>query len=109
SDASLPEQVLPVNQESPRLKARGVSNSHTYIVSAMQINAEGQITIPPDIREQLGLLSGTEIQLEVMGDTLVLRKKPPSERGSSLIQMMRGKATSNLGTDEILQLTRGDE
>ncbi|GAA6616022.1 AbrB/MazE/SpoVT family DNA-binding domain-containing protein [Scytonema sp. NUACC26] len=75
----------------------------------MQINAEGQITIPPDIREQLGLLPGTEIQFEVMGDTLELRKKPPSERGISLIQMMRGKATSGLGTDEILQLTRGDE
>ena len=75
----------------------------------MQINAEGQITIPPDIREQLGLIPGTEIQLEVMGNTLQLRKKPPSDRGISLIQMMRAKATSGLGTDDILQLTRSDE
>lgn len=75
----------------------------------MEINAEGQITIPRDVREQLGLLPGTEIELEVMGDILQLRKKPPSEPGSSLIQMMRGKATSRLRTDEILQLTRADE
>ncbi|MDF5719465.1 MAG: AbrB/MazE/SpoVT family DNA-binding domain-containing protein [Rhizonema sp. PD37] len=63
----------------------------------------------PTFENNKGLLPGTEIQLEVMGDTLRLRKKLPSERGISLIQMMRGKATNGLGTDGILQLTRADE
>jgi antitoxin PrlF len=71
----------------------------------MKINTEGQITIPPDIQEQLGLFPSTEIQLEVIGDTLQIRKPTPS-RGTNMIAAMRGKATRNLSTDEIMQLTR---
>ena len=40
----------------------------------MKISPNGQITIPPDIQEKLGLLPGTEIQLEVIGDILQIRK-----------------------------------
>ncbi|WP_404787434.1 AbrB/MazE/SpoVT family DNA-binding domain-containing protein [Altericista sp. CCNU0014] len=71
----------------------------------MKIDTNGQIAIPPDIREQLGLFPGTDIQLEVVGDTLQIRK-PISDRGTQIIATMRGKATGNLSTDEIMQLTR---
>jgi antitoxin PrlF len=71
----------------------------------MKINTEGQITIPPDIQEQLGLFPSTEIHLEVIGDTLQIRKPTPN-RGANIIAVMRGKATRNLSTDEIMQLTR---
>jgi bifunctional DNA-binding transcriptional regulator/antitoxin component of YhaV-PrlF toxin-antitoxin module len=71
----------------------------------MKINTEGQITIPPDIQEQLGLFPSTEIQLEVIGDILQIRKPAPN-RGTHIIAAMRGKATRNLSTDEIMQLTR---
>ncbi len=71
----------------------------------MKINTEGQITIPPDIQEQLGLFPNTEIHLEVIGDTLQIRKPTPN-RGANIIAAMRGKATRNLSTDEIMQLTR---
>ncbi|MCG9892789.1 MAG: AbrB/MazE/SpoVT family DNA-binding domain-containing protein [Thermosynechococcaceae cyanobacterium MS004] len=71
----------------------------------MKINAEGQITIPPDIQKQLGLFPSTEIQLEVIGDTLQIRKPTPT-RCANIIAVMRGKATRNLSTDEIMQLTR---
>ncbi|NMG19552.1 AbrB/MazE/SpoVT family DNA-binding domain-containing protein [Brasilonema bromeliae] len=70
------------------------------------INTEGQIPIPPNIQEQLGLLPGTAIELEVIGDTLHLRKQPTSSRGAQLITAIRGKATRELRTDEIMQLTR---
>ena len=75
-------------------------------MNAIKINAEGQITIPPAIREQLGFLPGTEIHLEIVGDTLELRRKSTSNRGIQLVAAMRGKATSKLRTDEIMQLTR---
>jgi AbrB family looped-hinge helix DNA binding protein len=78
-------------------------------MSTEQINEEGQITIPAHIREQLGLLPGTTIQIEVVGDTLQLRKVSMGDRGNSLIQQMRGKATRNLSTDDIMQLTRAEE
>jgi AbrB family looped-hinge helix DNA binding protein len=74
----------------------------------MKINPNGQITIPPDIQEQLGLLPGTEIQLEVIGDTLQLRKQPIPNQEAELIANLRGKATRSLTTDDIMQLTRAD-
>ena len=74
-----------------------------------QINSQGQITIPPEIKQQLGLLPGTEVQIDVIGDSLQLRKKPISSPGAVLVQRMQGKATSSLTTNEIMQLTRGDE
>jgi AbrB family looped-hinge helix DNA binding protein len=74
----------------------------------MKISPNGQITIPPDIQEQLGLLPGTEIQLEVIGDTLQLRKQPIANQGAELIAALRGKATRRLTTDDIMQLTRAD-
>ena len=58
---------------------------------------------------ELGLLPGTEVQIDVIGDTVQLRKKPISSRGAVLGQRMQGKATSSLTTNEIMQLTRGDE
>ncbi len=74
-----------------------------------KIDGEGQVAIPPDIREQLGLLPGTEVQLEVVGDALQLRKKSTPSRGAQLVAALRGRATSSLSTDEIMQLTRGSE
>ncbi len=72
----------------------------------MRINTDGKITIPPDIQQKLGLLPGTEIQLEVIDDTLHIRKQASPNQGAQLIAAMRGKATSGLSTDEIMRLTR---
>lgn len=71
----------------------------------MEITHDGKIVIPTEVQEQLGLLPGTEVELKVVGDTLQLQKKHPG-RGQSLIDLMRGKATANLTTNEIMQLTR---
>jgi AbrB family looped-hinge helix DNA binding protein len=71
----------------------------------MKIDTNGQIAIPPNIREQLRLFPGTDVQLEVIGDILQIRKPTP-DRGTQIISAMRGKATSKLSTDEIMQLTR---
>lgn len=72
----------------------------------MEITQDGKIQIPMDIQEQLGFLPGTEVELKVIGETLQLQKKQPSSRGQVLIEKMRGKATANLTTDEIMKLTR---
>jgi AbrB family looped-hinge helix DNA binding protein len=74
-----------------------------------QINPEGQITIPPDIRDQLGLLPGAEVQLDIVDDTLQLRKKSVLSRGEQIVAAIRGKATSLLSTDDIMQLTRDQQ
>lgn len=78
------------------------------ITNITKIDTNGQLTIPPGIREQLGFLPGTEIQLEVRGDTLQIRKPSSQSRGTQLIAVICGKATSNLTTNDIMQLTRED-
>lgn len=76
----------------------------------MRITSKGQVTIPVEIREQLGLLPHTEVVFEVEGQTVLLRKagEQPDGRGERLIRRLRGSATVGMTTDEILRLTRGD-
>jgi AbrB family looped-hinge helix DNA binding protein len=75
----------------------------------MRITREGQITIPAEIRQRLGLLPDTEVEFEVREDGLYLRKKLNPTRGSRLIELMQGKATGKLTTDQIMAMTRQDE
>ena len=81
------------------------SNSHTTETD-MRITTKGQVTIPLDIREHLGLLPHTEVEFEVQGDTVVLRKAEGRRRGRQLVERMRGQGTVRMSTDEILALTR---
>jgi AbrB family looped-hinge helix DNA binding protein len=73
----------------------------------MRLTSKGQVTIPLEIRERLGLLPHTEVEFEVEGDAVKLRKARRSrERGRRLVERMRGRGTRRLTTDEILALTR---
>jgi AbrB family looped-hinge helix DNA binding protein len=73
----------------------------------MRMTSKGQVTIPQEIREQLGLLPHSEVVFEVDGDAVRIRKAEASNaRGNALLARMRGTATSGLTTDEILALTR---
>jgi len=74
----------------------------------MRITSKGQVTIPVEIREALGLLPSTEVEFQVVGSSVRIRKaRGRQPRGRSLITRMRGKATVRMTTDEILALTRG--
>jgi AbrB family looped-hinge helix DNA binding protein len=73
----------------------------------MRLTTKGQVTIPLDIRERLGLLPYTEVEFEIDGDAVKIRKaQRGAGRGRDLIGRMRGRATTRLSTDEILALTR---
>ena len=41
----------------------------------MRLTSKGQVTIPMPIREQLGLLPWSEVEFEVDGDSVRIRKK----------------------------------
>ncbi len=76
----------------------------------MRITTKGQVTIPIEIRERLGLLPNTEVEFEVDRDGVRLRKVARTSRlsrGQALIAHMRGRGTRRLTTDEIMRLTRG--
>ncbi len=73
----------------------------------MLITTKGQLTIPIEFREALGLLLHTNVQFERVGNELWVRKtKVQSARGKRLIEAMAGKSTITMTSDEIMQLTR---
>ncbi len=78
----------------------------------MKITTKGQVTIPVEIREKLGLLPNTEVEFEVVGRAVRMRKvhraKRTGQRGKSIVERLRGRGAVRMTTDEILALTRGD-
>jgi AbrB family looped-hinge helix DNA binding protein len=77
----------------------------------MRLTSKGQVTIPQDIREQLGLLPWTEVEFDVVGDSVRIRKKTGSRgRGERLLERMRAARPTKPGltTDQIMALTRGE-
>ena len=78
----------------------------------MRITTKGQVTIPVHIREQLGLLPNTEVEFEVDGDAVMLRRAPAAQkvgRGRMIVEHLTGRGTVDLTTDQILALTRGED
>ncbi len=74
----------------------------------MRITSKGQVTIPQQFREALGLLPYSEVEFELDGDSVRLRKARKSvSRGAAVVARMKGTATSRMTTDEIMKLTRG--
>ncbi|MEH1859505.1 MAG: AbrB/MazE/SpoVT family DNA-binding domain-containing protein [Nostoc sp.] len=75
----------------------------------MRITPDGQITIPPEIREVLNISPDVELAFEIEGDRLYLKKIQPTDKISTWIDTMRGCAAGNLTTDQIMTLTRSDD
>ena len=76
----------------------------------MRITSKGQVTIPVEIRDRLGLLPNSEVDFEVEGNTVRIRKargRRPRASGRSIVEHLRGKATTGMTTDEIMALTCG--
>lgn len=73
----------------------------------MKITEKGQVTIPQDVREELGLLPHTEVEFVIRKGGVLLRKvRGNRRRGKSIVENLRGRATSGLSTEEIMAHTR---
>jgi AbrB family looped-hinge helix DNA binding protein len=73
----------------------------------MRITSKGQVTIPIEMREKLGLLPDSEVVFELERDSVRIRKAPQANaRGRRLVARMRGTAGPGKTTDEIMALTR---
>ncbi len=76
----------------------------------MKITTKGQVTIPREVRDKLGLLPHSEVEFIVEGNTVLLKKVESSEsRGKRVVEKLRGRATVRMTTDEIMALTRGED
>ncbi|HIQ13996.1 MAG TPA: AbrB/MazE/SpoVT family DNA-binding domain-containing protein [Leucothrix sp.] len=71
----------------------------------MRVTTKGQVTIPRNIREILGITSETEIDFqEDNGRFYIIKTNKPSVTGK--FSKLRGVATAKMTTDEIMRLTR---
>lgn len=79
----------------------------------MRITSKGQVTIPQAIRDKLGLLPHTEVEFDVVGDGVRMRKarKPKRmDRGEMIVAHLRGRGSKRYrSTDELIQLLRGED
>jgi antitoxin PrlF len=78
----------------------------------MMITSKGQVTIPQEVRNRLGLLPYTEVEFEIAGDHARIRKARRTAlagaRGRRAIEGLRGTADARLSTAQIMALTRGE-
>ena len=78
----------------------------------MTLTSKGQVTIPQEIREKLGLLPGTRVVFDIVGDSVRIRKAAEQHRGTELVKRMRAAGRRaggpRLTTDQIMALTRGE-
>jgi len=75
----------------------------------MKVSTKGQVTIPLEIREQLDLQPGAEVDFQVEGAAVkIIPVRHARLRGRRVVERLRGRGTVKLTTDEIMAMTRGE-
>jgi AbrB family looped-hinge helix DNA binding protein len=78
----------------------------------MRMTVKGQVTIPIEMREKLGLLPNSEVEFDLVGDSVRIRKaKTGKSRGQRMLEAMRKapKPRAGMTTDQLMALTRGED
>ena len=71
----------------------------------MRVTTKGQVTIPINVREVLGIRAETEIDFrEDNGKFYIVKISKPKK--TKQFNKLRGIATAKMTTDEIMNLTR---
>jgi AbrB family looped-hinge helix DNA binding protein len=74
----------------------------------MRVTTKGQVTIPQNIREKLGIFPATEIDfIEEQGRFYLVKIEGKTK--TKRFKKLRGVATVKMTTDQIMALTRGDK
>ena len=76
----------------------------------MRITSKGQVTIPQNVREQLGLLPNTEVEFSIERGRAVIRpKKPTATRAQRLVQHLRQHGSKmRMSSKQLLALLRDE-
>jgi len=73
----------------------------------MRVTTKGQVTIPLEIREKLGITPAVEVDFLEEKDRVYLVKREGRTKRSFKFGRLRGIANVKMTTDEIMALTRG--
>lgn len=77
----------------------------------MRITSKGQVTIPKEIRDEFGLLPGTEVEfVGEEGRVMVRKLEGSSNRGREIVKRLEKASGGDipLSTEEIMRMTRGE-
>lgn len=79
----------------------------------MRVTEKGQVTIPKNVRQKLGIGPGSEVEFSLQDDVAILWPASPSDRDRAVADFMdhirRHKGSMNLGGmsgDEFFRLLR---
>lgn len=77
----------------------------------MKITSKGQVTIPKALRDEYGLLPGTEVEfVQTDGEIRVRRVGDGRQRGEEVVRHLREAGRKyTMTTDEVMRLTRGED
>jgi len=75
----------------------------------MRVTTKGQVTIPQEIREKLGITPAVEVDFIEEKDRVYLVKRKGMTKKTHKFRKFRGIGNVKMTTDEIMALTRGDE
>ncbi len=84
----------------------------------MRVTSKGQVTIPKEVRDALGIAPGTDVGFQEEDGKIVLvnrDEQAEESRGARMVRLMvefgdrmrREGRLNNLTTDEIMEMTRG--
>ncbi len=73
----------------------------------MRVTTKGQVTIPQEIREKLGITPAIEIDFIEEKNRIYLVKREGQTKKTYKFGKLRGIANVKMTTDEIMALTRG--
>ena len=74
-----------------------------------RVTTKGQVTIPKEIREELGIEPGDEIAFEEFETGYKIRKQPPTAaEGDDPFEKYRGSADSDASMADRMERLRGE-
>ncbi len=71
----------------------------------MRVTSKGQVTIPRNIREILGIIPHSEIEFQEDNGRFYITKKSAPQAPRNYTKL-RGVATVKMSTEEVMSLTR---
>lgn len=75
----------------------------------MKVTIKGQVTIPSNIREKMGITPDSEVDFVEEKGRVYLTKRKSSNQTDNRFRRLRGTASLKMTTDEIMALTRKDQ
>lgn len=76
----------------------------------MRVTSKGQVTIPIEIRQKLDIQAESEVEFELVGNVVHLRKaRGNEERSKRVLAHLLAAPYTGPSTEELMALTRGEE